>query len=589
MGSRSRGGRHLLLLLLHLLSLHSSLLPWAAVSAAGGGGSGDPYVGVTIGTAVTNLLSPSDLAEFLRAQRITHVRLYDADPRMLSALASSGARAIVGVPNDELLALGSSPATASAWVARRVLHYAGANSSTPGLIAAIAVGDEVPTALPSALPVLLPAIQSLAAALAAANLSSIPVSTPLPFSVVLDPFPPSQAFFNQSLAKSFILPLLSHLANTSAPLMLNLYPYYSMMQSNGVIPLDNALFKPLPPSLEMVDPNTLLHYTNVFDAMLDAVHVAVKNLNATGGGGPVPVLVTETGWPSYGDRRAEPYATRDNADAYNSNLIKHVNDKPGTPMRPGAQASVYIYELFNEDLRPGPVSEANWGLFHGNGTPVYLLHVSGAGGFLANDTTDRTFCIASDDADEKAVQAAMDWACGPGRTDCTAIQPGQGCYEPNDVRSHASFAFDSYYQSQGKAAGSCYFQGVGMVTTTDPSEYTPPQHCHFFLIAYAFRFFLLFMFSVLTVFDLFIHVCLELEGFSRSACGHDSCIFPGSKLLSNVTKSDGANTTTAQTSDAEGSAIWRLRTGRETGFLFILRWLLSLSVVLITTNSNFWT
>ncbi|XP_066168592.1 glucan endo-1,3-beta-glucosidase 1 isoform X2 [Oryza sativa Japonica Group] len=310
-------------------------------------------------------------------------------------------------------------------------------------------------------------------------------------------------------------------------------------QSNGVIPLDNALFKPLPPSLEMVDPNTLLHYTNVFDAMLDAVHVAVKNLNATGGGGPVPVLVTETGWPSYGDRRAEPYATRDNADAYNSNLIKHVNDKPGTPMRPGAQASVYIYELFNEDLRPGPVSEANWGLFHGNGTPVYLLHVSGAGGFLANDTTDRTFCIASDDADEKAVQAAMDWACGPGRTDCTAIQPGQGCYEPNDVRSHASFAFDSYYQSQGKAAGSCYFQGVGMVTTTDPS--------------------------------------------------HDSCIFPGSKLLSNVTKSDGANTTTAQTSDAEGSAIWRLRTGRETGFLFILRWLLSLSVVLITTNSNFWT
>uniref|UniRef100_A0A0E0EBU5 glucan endo-1,3-beta-D-glucosidase n=1 Tax=Oryza meridionalis TaxID=40149 RepID=A0A0E0EBU5_9ORYZ len=567
MGSRSRG-RHLLLLLLllHLLSLHSSLLvPWAAVSAAGGGGSGDPYVGVTIGTAVTNLLSPSDLAEFLRAQRITHVRLYDADPRMLSALASSGARAIVGVPNDELLALGSSPATASAWVARRVLPYAGSNSSTPGLIAAIAVGDEVPTALPSALPVLLPAIQSLAAALAAANLSSIPVSTPLPFSVVLDPFPPSQAFFNQSLAKSFILPLLSHLANTSAPLMLNLYPYYSMMQSNGVIPLDNALFKPLPPSLEMVDPNTLLHYTNVFDAMLDAVHVAVKNLNATGGGGgPVPVLVTETGWPSYGDRRAEPYATRDNADAYNSNLIKHVTDKPGTPMRPGAQASVYIYELFNEDLRPGPVSEANWGLFHGNGTPVYLLHVSGAGGFLANDTTDRTFCIASDDADEKAVQAAMDWACGPGRTDCTAIQPGQGCYEPNDVRSHASFAFDSYYQSQGKAAGSCYFQGVGMVTTTDPSEYIPPQHCHFLLIADAFR-------------------------MSQTTAGHDSCIFPGSKLLSNVTKSDGANTTTAQTSDAEGSAIWRLRTGRETGFLFILRWLLSLSMVLITTNSNFWT
>ena len=142
-------------------------------------------------------------------------------------------------------------------------------------------------------------------------------------------------------------------------------------------------------------------------------------------------------------------------------------------MAPGAaaQSSAYIYELFNEDLRPGPVSEANWGLFYGNGTPVYLLHVSGAGGFLANDTTDRSFCVAADDAYEKAVQAAMDWACGPGRADCTAIQPGQGCYLPNDVRSHASYAFDAYYQSQGRAAGSCYFQGAGMVTTTDPSEF----------------------------------------------------------------------------------------------------------------------
>ncbi|EMS48280.1 Glucan endo-1,3-beta-glucosidase 1 [Triticum urartu] len=227
---------------------------------------------------------------------------------------------------------------------------------------------------------------SLAAALTAANLSSIPVSTPLPFSIVLEPFPPSQAYFNQSLAKSFLLPLLSHLANTSAPLMLNLYPYYSLMQSSGVVPVDNAMFKPLPPSLEMVDPNTLLHYTNVFDAMLDAVYVALKNLNVSAG---IPVLVTETGWPSYGDRKQEP---------------------------------VYIYELFNEDLRPGPASEANWGLFHGNGTP-----------------------------------------------------PGEGCYEPNDVRSHASFAFNTYYQSQGKAGGSCYFQGAGMVTTTDPMPSQPPS------------------------------------------------------------------------------------------------------------------
>lgn len=185
----------------------------------------------------------------------------------------------------------------------------------------------------------------------------------------------------------------------------------------------------------------------------------------------VQVLITETGWPSLGSGVEKPFATKDNADTYNSNLIKHVLDRSGTPLHPEIQSSVYIYELFNEDLRPGPLSEKNWGLFYGNGTPVYLLRVEGSGGFLANDTTNRTFCIAADGVDKKQLQAALDWACGPGRANCSEIQPGEACYDPNDVKSHASYAFDSYYQMEGKASGSCYFQGAAMVTTTDPSEY----------------------------------------------------------------------------------------------------------------------
>lgn len=249
--------------------------------------------------------------------------------------------------------------------------------------------------------------------------------------------------------------------------MINMYPYYSFVQSSGVIPLDNALFKPLPPSLEEVDPNTLLHYTNVLDAMVDAAYFSMRNHNVT----TVQVLITETGWPSLGSGVEKPFATKDNADTYNSNLIKHVLDRSGTPLHPEIQSSVYIYELFNEDLRPGPLSEKNWGLFYGNGTPVYLLRVEGSGGFLANDTTNRTFCIAADGVDKKQLQAALDWACGPGRANCSEIQPGEACYDPNDVKSHASYAFDSYYQMEGKASGSCYFQGAAMVTTTDPSEY----------------------------------------------------------------------------------------------------------------------
>lgn len=436
----------------------------------------EPFVGVNIGTDVSNLPSPTDLVSFLQVQKITHIRLYDADPDLLTALAKTKIRVIVSVPNNQLLAIGSSNTTAASWIGKNVVAY-----YPETLITAIAVGDEVLTTVPSSAPILLPAIESLYSALVAANLhAQIKISTPHAASIILDPFPPSQAFFNQSLS-SVMLPLLQFLSKTGAPLMMNLYPYYVFMQNKGVVPLDNSLFKPLTPSKEMVDPNTLLHYTNVLDAMIDAAYFSMKNLNIT----DVMVLVTESGWPSKGDSK-EPYATIDNADTYNSNLIKHILDRSGTPFHPEVTSSVYIYELFNEDLRSPPISEANWGLFHANTTPVYLLHVSGSGTFLANDTTNQTYCIAMDGVDTKTLQAALDWACGPGRANCSEIQPGEPCYQPNNVKSHGSYAFDSYYHEQGKAPGSCDFKGVAMITTTDPS--------------------------------------------------HGSCIFPGSKKVSNKTK-----------------------------------------------------
>ncbi|XP_054779000.1 glucan endo-1,3-beta-glucosidase 1-like isoform X2 [Prosopis cineraria] len=418
----------------------------------------EPFVGVNIGTDVSNLLSPSDLVDFLRLQKITHVRLYDADPNILRALARTDIRVVIGVPNNQLLAIGSSHATAFSWIRRNVVAYYPAT-----LITGISVGDEVLSTIPSSAPILLPAIQSLYDALVASNLhNQIKISTPHAASIVLDPFPPSQAFFNESLV-SVILPLLQFLSKTGSPLMMNLYPYYVFMQNRKVVPLDNSLFKPLTPSKEMVDPNTLLHYTNVLDAMIDAAYFSMKNLNVT----DVLVLVTETGWPSKGDSK-EPFATKDNADTYNSNLIKHVFDRSGTPLHPETTSSVYIYELFNEDLRSPPVSEANWGLFYGNTTPTYLLHVSGIGSFLANDTTNQTYCVAMDGVDSKTLQTALDWACGPGRANCSEIQPGESCYYPNNVKNHASYAFDSYYQNQGKSAGSCDFKGVAMITTTNP-------------------------------------------------------------------------------------------------------------------------
>ncbi|CAA7394364.1 unnamed protein product [Spirodela intermedia] len=448
-----------------LLSPPSLLFLFLLLAIPPDAAAGGPFVGVNLGTDVSNLLPPADLVAFLRLQRISHVRLLSPVLEILAALAGTGIRVCLCVPNNQLLAIGASNSTAAAWVARYVLHF------HPGtLVTLLSVGDEVLTANPSAAPMLLPAILNLAAAVAAAGLDkTVKISTPHSFSVIHNPFPPSQAYFNQTLVAPYLLPLLRFLSDTAAPLMLNLYPYYVLTLAGGVVPLDSALFRPLPPGKEEVDPNTLLHYTNLFDAMIDAAYFSLRNLNFSG----VPVLVTETGWPHGGDSRQEPHATAENADAYNSNLIRHLLlERAGTPLRPEATPSAYIYELFDEDLRAGPASETKWGLFAGDGAPAYLLHVAGSGGFLAKDTAERTFCVAAPpaEAEERTLQAALDWACGPGKADCAGIQPGEACYAPNSVRAHASYAFDSYYQRHGKAAGSCSFHGAAMVTTTDPSH-----------------------------------------------------------------------------------------------------------------------
>ncbi|KAK8566831.1 hypothetical protein V6N13_002515 [Hibiscus sabdariffa] len=67
------------------------------------------------------------------------------------------------------------------------------------------------------------------------------------------------------------------------------------------------------------------------------------------------------------------------------------------------------------------------------------------------------------------LQKALDWACGPGKADCSAIQPGQKCFEPNNIFSHASFAFNDYYQQHGGAAEACNFGGTAIKVYTDPS------------------------------------------------------------------------------------------------------------------------
>ncbi|KAM7258439.1 hypothetical protein ACFE04_014180 [Oxalis oulophora] len=79
------------------------------------------------------------------------------------------------------------------------------------------------------------------------------------------------------------------------------------------------------------------------------------------------------------------------------------------------------------------------------------------------------WCVAKPTVPDPIVQQAMDYACGSG-ADCKSIQLNGPCFQPNTMFAHASYAFNSYWQTKKAGGGTCDFGGTAMLVTTDPSS-----------------------------------------------------------------------------------------------------------------------
>ena len=434
-------------------------------------------VGVCYGRNGNNLMDPASVVQLLKKNGITMVRIYDTDSTVLRAMANTGIKLVVALPNEMLASAAGDSSWAVQWAKKNIMpHYPATD------IRGVTVGNEVFQQAPEHTPQLVTAMKNVQAAVASLGLAdAVKVTTPIAFDALKAPsFPPSTGAFRDDIAQSVMSPMLDFLARTGSYLMVNIYPYKAYSSTNGAMDINYALFRP---NAGVPDSGSGFTYYSLFDAQLDTLYYAMDRLDYTsskhtaeermlkGRRHPKPKVPAQGGefnWCNYCDGVQH-------SQTFVNNLIKRVVSGSastaysplnaagvGTPYRPNDDISVYIFELFNENEK-STAEESNYGLFYPNGQPVYQVDFSAGGG-----GTGASWCAANAAVGDARLQAALDWACGHG-ADCSAIQPGKTCYQPNTKVAHASYAFNDYYQRKGRASGTCDFAGAASIVYQQPA------------------------------------------------------------------------------------------------------------------------
>ncbi|KMZ62404.1 Beta-1,3-endoglucanase, family GH17 [Zostera marina] len=311
-------------------------------------------IGVCYGMDGNNLPAASEVVSMYKSKGIGRMRIYNPDGATLNSLKGSNIEVLMDVAKGDVENIANDKNAAQGWVNDNVLKY------WPQVkFKYIAVGNELINHGGTPQQYILQAIKNIDAVLSGEGIGDkIKVSTAVDTGVLGDSYPPSAGAFKNGQAQTYLNPIVRYLATTGAPLLVNVYPYFSYTSNKAQISFQYATFT----ASGIVTIDGQYNYNNLFDALVDSVYAAMEKV----GGFNVPIVVSESGWPSAGGDSA----STENAKIYNSNLIRHVSS--GTPRRAGKAIETYIFSMFNENEKPAGI-ERNWGLFYPNKNPVYPI------------------------------------------------------------------------------------------------------------------------------------------------------------------------------------------------------------------------
>ncbi|CAI9099394.1 OLC1v1036208C1 [Oldenlandia corymbosa var. corymbosa] len=421
-------------------------------------------LGVNWGTVSSNPLPPEIVVQLLKDNGINKVKLFDADPKILKALAGTGIETIIATTNLELADFVDA-SKAKDWVKQNVIPY-NPTSKTGVNITYVAVGNEpfLKDYKDRFTNVTAPALKNIQDALNEAGLGkTIKATVPFNGDVYMSPAwkpTPSGGIFRPDIVED-LRDILKILDDNNSPFVVNIYPFLSLYFGKN-FPLDYAFFDGATP-LQDGD----IAYTNVLDANLDTLVSALKAENYSN----MTIIVGEIGWPTDGNE----FANATLASRFYQGLMKHLASNKGSPLHPG-YLEVYMFGLLDEDAKsilPGDF-ERSWGIFTYDGKPKFPLDLSGKGenktmiGAKNVKYLPKQWCVLKSDAtNDTKIGENADYACKNGG-DCTPLADDSSCNFLDD-KQKASFSFNEYFQTQNQVNGSCGFDGLATVTLKDPS------------------------------------------------------------------------------------------------------------------------
>lgn len=197
--------------------------------------------------------------------------------------------------------------TSIKWLQSNIFPYV-----SPNQVKYFVVGNEIFLKDPFYSLYIVPSISKLYQALQRLGLATnIKVSSSHASTILSNSYPLSSGTFDSNV-KQFLVPLLQFLSDTGSPLMMNVYPFFAYINNPKYVSLDHALLN----KSAYIEHDKNLAYDNMFDASIDAFVYAMEKEGSNG----IPVMVTETGWPTSGIDGA----SISNAFTYSENIVRRV-------------------------------------------------------------------------------------------------------------------------------------------------------------------------------------------------------------------------------------------------------------------------